>query len=337
MTARRTVTMIPGDGVGPEITNATVRILAAAGAPIDWEYVESGATALAREGTPLPAALLASIRRNRVALKAQINASQVPGFENPNIALRKELDLYANVRPIKTFPGHPSRYPDLDLVVIRENTEGEYSGLEHQIVPGVVESIKVTTERASLRIARFAFEYAVRERRKKVTAVHKANIMKVSDGLFLRCCRKVAEEFPAITFQELIVDNTCMQLVMNPYQFDVMVMQNFYGDLVSGLGNGIAGGISVVPGVSLGDELAVFEALHGDAPELVGKNAANPLPLLVSALYMLRHLGYGDLADRITGAVTKVLGDRNRLTRDLGGSAGTREMADAIIAALPAA
>jgi isocitrate dehydrogenase (NAD+) len=334
MSTRRRVTLIPGDGIGPEITEATVRILDAAGAPIEWERVETGIAAFAREGTPLPESALESIRRNQLALKARIEVPETGNFENPNITLRKALDLYANVRPIRTFPGHPTRYPDLDLVVIRENTEGEYSGLEHQIVPGVVESIKVTTEGACMRIARFAFDYATHEQRKKVTAVHKANIMKLSDGLFLECCRSVAKEFPALTYQELIVDNTCMQLIMNPYQFDVMVMQNFYGDLVSGLCNGLVGGISVVAGANLGGDIAVFEAIHGDAPHLVGKNAANPMPMLVAAILLLRHIDRHDLADRITAATAAVLVEGRQLTRDLGGTSGTREMADAIIARL---
>jgi len=336
VSARHRVTLIPGDGIGPEMTDATLRILDAAGAPIDWEPVETGVAALAREGTPLPVSALESIRRNRLALKAHIAVPETGGFENPNITLRKALDLFANVRPIKNLPGHPTRYPGLDLVIIRENTEGEYSGLEHQIVPGVVESIKVTTERACMRIARFAFSYATREQRKKVTAVHKANIMKLSDGLFLECCRAVAKEFPELTYQELIVDNTCMQLIMNPYQFDVMVMGNFYGDLVSGLCNGLAGGIGVIAGANLGGDIAVFEAIHGDAPRLVGKNAANPLPLLVAAIMLLRHIGRADLADRITAATEAVLTEGRQLTPDLGGASGTREMADAIIARLAA-
>jgi isocitrate dehydrogenase (NAD+) len=231
---------------------------------------------------------------------------------------------------VRSFPGRPSRFPDLDLVIIRENTEGEYAGLEHHVVPGVVESIKITTERACTRIARFAFAWAVRHGRKKITAVHKANIMKVSDGLFLECCRAIAKEHPAIAYQELIVDNTCMQLIMNPSQFDVMVMQNFYGDLVSDLCAGLVGGIGVVPGANLGDELAVFEAVHGYAPHLAGSDCANPMTLLVSALFMLRHLGMDEAADRITAATTAVLEEGEYVTQDLGGTAGTRAMAQAI-------
>jgi isocitrate dehydrogenase (NAD+) len=255
-------------------------------------------------------------------------------FESPNVTLRKVLDLYASVRPVRQFPGHPCRHPTLDLVIVRENTEGEYAGLEHQVVPGVVESIKVTSARACTRIACFAFALAARERRRKITAVHKANIMKRADGLFLECCRAVAEAYPAIEYQELIVDNTCMQLIMNPYQFDVLVTQNFYGDLISDLCAGLVGGVGVVPGANIGDEIAVYEAIHGDAPELAGKNLANPMTLLVSALFMLRHIGLGVDADRITAATTAVLERATHVTRDLGGTATTSEMADAIVAAL---
>jgi len=333
----RTVALIPGDGVGPEVCEATVRILEAAGVPLRWDRLEAGREAAVRHGTPLPTETLAAIRTHRVALKTRLAAPLGGAFESPNVTLRKALDLYANVRPVRNFPGRASRYADLDLLIVRENTEGEYAGLEHQVVPGVVESIKVTTRRASTRIARFAFALATREGRRKITAVHKANIMKRADGLFLECCRAVAAEHPAIAYQELIVDNTCMQLVMNPYQFDVLLTPNFYGDLISDLCAGLAGGLGVVPGASVGDEIAVYEAIHGEAPELVGKNVANPLTLLVSALFMLRQLGLGAEADRITAATAAVLGERTHVTRDLGGTATTSAMADAIIAALPAA
>ena len=333
----RTVALIPGDGIGPEVCEATVRILDAAGVPLRWERLEAGREAAARYGTPLPTETLAAIRTHRIALKTRLAAPLGGAFESPNVMLRKALDLYANVRPVRNFPGRASRYPDLDLLIVRENTEGEYAGLEHQVVPGVVESIKVTTRRASTRIARFAFALAAREGRRKITAVHKANIMKRADGLFLECCRAVAAEHPAIAYQELIVDNTCMQLVMNPYQFDVLLTPNFYGDLISDLCAGLAGGLGVVPGANFGDEIAVYEAIHGDAPELVGKNLANPLTLLVSALFMLRQLGLGAHADRITAATAAVLTVHRHVTRDLGGDARTSAMADAIIAALPPA
>jgi len=330
--APRRVTLIPGDGVGPEIAEAVVRIFAAARVPVEWEQVDAGQEAVRRYGTPLPDESIASIRRNGVALKGRLVRGSGDAFESPSVTLRKVLDLYANLRPVRNFPGRPSRFSDVDLVIVRENTEGEYAGLEHRVVPGVVESIKVTTAAASARIARFAFALAARDRRKKVTAVHKANIMKRSDGMFLECCRAVARDYPAIKFQELIVDNTCMQLVMNPHQFDVMVMQNFYGDLVSDLCAGLVGGVGVVPGANLGDDVAVFEAIHGDAPELVGTNRANPMTLLVSALLMLRHLGLGAHADAITAAAGAVLREGRHVTPDLGGQAGTLEMSDAIIA-----
>lgn len=332
--ATRTVTLIPGDGVGPEIADAVVRIFAAAAVPITWERVVGGEEALRRQGSAIPAELIGSVLRTRLALKGHLAARLGESHENPNVALRKTLDLYANVRPVQSFPGRACRYPDVDLIVVRENTEGEYAGLEHRVVPGVVESIRITTERACTRIARFAFAHAAKLGRKKVTAVHKANIMKRSDGLFLECCRRVAAEYPAIPLQELIVDNTCMQLVMNPSQFDVMVMQNFYGDLVSDLCTGLVGGLGVVPSASFGDDLAVFEAIYEDAPGLAARDTANPLTLLVSALAMLRHVGLDAEAERITGAVAAVLGEGVHVTRDLGGTAGTREMADAIIARL---
>ena len=332
--ARRAVTLIPGDGIGPEIAEAVVRIFAAAAVPVTWERVIAGEEALRRQGSAIPAEMIGSVLRTRVALKGHLAARLGETQENPNVTLRKTLDLYANVRAVKSFPGRACRYPDLDLIVVRENTEGEYAGLEHRVVPGVVESIKITTERACTRIARFAFAHAAAAGRKKVTAVHKANIMKLSDGLFLACCRAVAKDYPALTFQELIVDNTCMQLVMNPYQFDVMVMQNFYGDLVSDLCAGLAGGLGVVPSASFGDEIAVFEAIYEDAPGLAARDTANPMTLLVSALALLRHVGLAAEADRITAAVAAVLGEARHLTRDLGGTAGTGEMADAIIAQL---
>ncbi len=343
MTAARTVTLIAGDGSGPEIAEAVVRVFAAASVPITWERVAGGEEALRRQGSAIPAELIGSVLRTRIALKGHLAARLGESRENPNVALRKTLDLYANVRVVKTFPGRSSRYPDLDLVVVRESTEGEYAGLEHRVVPGVVESIRITTERACTRIARFAFAHAAAAGRKKVTAVHKANIMKRSDGLFLDCCRAVAKLHPTIAYQELIVDNTCMQLVMNPYQFDVMVMQNFYGDLVSDLCAGLVGGVGVVPSASFGDDLAVFEAIHAsarglddDTLGLAVTETANPMPLLVSALALLRHLGLDDHAARIAAATSAVLSAGTHVTRDLGGTAGTREMADAIVARLGA-
>jgi isocitrate dehydrogenase (NAD+) len=328
--ARHRVTLVAGDGVGPEMADATIYVLEAAGVAIDWEEVVAGERALVTSGTPLPAAALDSIRKNRVALKARLRGA--PGTTNPNVALRRELGLRAQIRPVRSLPA--SRYPGLDLVVIRETTEGEYAGLEHRVVPGVVESIKVITEAGCTRIAEFAFDYARRARRKKITAVHKANILKVSDGLFLDCVRRVATRHPQITLEERIVDSTCMQLVLDPYRFDLLVMESFYGDLVADLCAGLAGGISAARAASVGDGIAVFEAVHDAPAEWVGKNWANPLPLLGSSLLMLEHLGELEAAARIEAAIAEVVGDAKSVTRDLGGSARTIEMAQAIARAL---
>jgi isocitrate dehydrogenase (NAD+) len=327
---RHRVTLVAGDGVGPEMADATVHVLEAAGVPIDWEEVVAGERALVTFGTALPNAALESIRTNGVALKARLRAA--PGMPNPNVALRRELGLGVQLRPVRSLPG--SRYPGLDLVVIRETLEGEYAGLEHRVVPGVVESIKVITEAGCTRIGEFAFAHARRAGRKKVTAVHKAYILKVSDGLFLDCVRKVAARHPDITLEERIVDSTCMQLVLDPYRFDLLVMESFYGDLVADLCAGLAGGISAARAASIGTRIAVFEAVHDAPAEWIGKNWANPLPLLGSALLMLEHLGENDAAARIEAAIFRVLVDRTAVTRDLGGSARTIEMAQAISSAL---
>jgi isocitrate dehydrogenase (NAD+) len=325
------VTLLPGDGIGPEIADATVAVVEAAGASIEWEEVPVGARALVSHGTPLPEVAIESLRRNGVGLKGRIHGSPGSGIVNPNVELRRILGLFAQVRPLRSLPG--SRYPDLDLVVIRESTEGEYAGLEHRVVPGVVESIKVVTEAACTRIAEFAFRWAAERGRRKVTAVHKANILKVSDGLFLDCVRRVARSRPDIAYEELIVDNACMQLVLDPTRFDVLVMENFYGDLVADLCTGLAGGISASRAANFGDGVAVFEAVHGDAPARVGKNWANPLPLLGSAVLLLEHIGEFEAARRIEAGIRRVLGERRVLTRDLGGNARTIEMARAIVAA----
>jgi isocitrate dehydrogenase (NAD+) len=338
--APRAVTLLPGGGAGRERMEAVVRVLEAARVPLHWEWIErgGGARAAAGPGGAIEALLdaaVASIRRTRLALKGPLGAP--PGWtgESPGITLRKVLDLYANVRPVRAFPGRPSRVADIDLVVVRENTEGEYAGLEHQVVPGVVESIKVTTEWACARIARFAFAWAARAGRRKVTAVHKANIMKRSDGLFLECCRAAAAAHPAIAYQELIVDNTCMQLVMRPEQLDLMVMQNLYGDLVSDLCAGLAGGPGVVPGMNLGDDTAVFEPIHADAAARAAAGRdTGPFALLVAALALLRHAGLDADADRVTAATAAVLREGRHTTPDLGGAAGTREMGGAIVARL---
>jgi isocitrate dehydrogenase (NAD+) len=328
------VTLIPGDGIGPEVSAAALRIIEAAGVQIEWERFIVGGHAQDLSGSSLPDEVVESVRRNGVALKGPVATPIGSGFESVNVRLRKILDLYANLRPVRNLPGVQSRFGDVDLVIVRENTEGLYSGLEHEVVPGVVESLKVMTERASTRIAVFGFEFAKRYNRKKVTVVHKANIMKKSDGLFLQCFRKVAVNYPTIEHDEKIVDNLCMQLVMNPHQFDVLLMENLYGDIVSDLAAGLVGGLGVVPSANLGDKAALFEAVHGTAPDIAGKNLANPTALLMSAIMMLRHIRERAAADRIEAALNKVLEKRDRVTRDLGGKASTVEFTEAIIEAL---
>ena len=325
-----TITLIPGDGIGPEVSAAVVRIIEAAGVEVEWETHYAGAQALEKFGTTLPDDLLESIKRNKVALKGPITTPVGKGFTSVNVGLRKTLDLYANLRPVRALPNVPSRYPELDLVVVRENTEDLYAGIEHVVVPGVVESIKIITEKASTRIARFALEYARRESRKKVTAVHKANIMKLADGLFLECFYKVAKEYPEIEADDKIVDNACMQLVMRPEQFDIMLLENLYGDIVSDLCAGLIGGLGLVPGANIGEQGAVFEAVHGSAPDIAGQNVANPTALLQSALLMLRYLGEREAADRIERAMLTVFREGKVRTRDIGGTARTNEFARAI-------
>jgi len=326
------VTLIPGDGIGPEVAAAAVRVLSATGIAFEWEAMMAGAEAAGREGNPLPPAVLESIKRNKVALKGPTATPIGTGHRSVNVALRKTLDLYANLRPVKTLPGVKSRYDGVDLIVVRENTEDLYSGLEHVVVPGVVESIKIITEKASTRIARFAFDYARAHGRKRVTAIHKANIMKLSDGLFLDCCRKVAADNPGVVYDEMIVDNTCMQLVLDPTRFDILLLENLYGDIVSDLCAGFIGGLGMAPGANIGEEAAVFEAVHGSAPDIAGKNKANPMALILSGAMMLDHLGERAAADRVRAAVHGVLRDGQKLTGDLGGTAGTTELAEAIAA-----
>lgn len=332
--AKHTITLIPGDGIGPEVSAAVVQIIEAAGADLEWETHYAGAQALEKFGDTLPEELLESIKRNRVALKGPITTPVGKGFTSVNVGLRKALDLYANLRPVRALPNVPSRYPELDLVVVRENTEDLYSGIEHVVVPGVVESLKIITEKASTRIARFAFEYARREGRKKVTAVHKANIMKLSDGLFLECFRNVAKSYPEIEADDKIVDNACMQLVMRPEQFDIMLLENLYGDIVSDLCAGLIGGLGLVPGANIGELGAVFEAVHGSAPDIAGQGIANPTALLQSGILMLRYLGEREPAERIEKAMLRVFDEGKVRTRDIGGDAKTAEFAKAIIAAL---
>jgi isocitrate dehydrogenase (NAD+) len=324
------LTLIPGDGIGPEVSEAVLRILTVAGVSIEWESHDAGVLALERHGSPLPIELVDSVRRNKVALKGPVTTPIGEGFTSVNVALRRALELFANVRPVWTIAGIPSRYQDIDLVIVRENTEDLYSGLEHEVVPGVVESLKIISEVASRRIAEFAFTYARRNGRRRVTAVHKANIMKLGDGLFLKCVRAVSRDYTDITYDERIVDATCMHLVLNPHQFDVLVMPNLYGDIVSDLCAGLVGGLGVVPGANLGTDMAVFEAVHGSAPDIAGKNLANPTALLLSALMMLRHLGEDAAADRIMAAVNRVLGAGTVRTRDLGGTATTTEYTAAL-------
>jgi len=330
---KHTITLIPGDGIGPEVTAAVVRIIEAAGVEVQWETYYAGAQALEKFGDTLPKELLDSIKRNKVALKGPITTPVGKGFTSVNVGLRKALDLYANVRPVRALPNVPCRYPELDLVVVRENTEDLYAGIEHVVVPGVVESIKVITEKASTRIARYAFEYARREGRKKVTAVHKANIMKLSDGLFLDCFYTVAKDFPEITADDKIVDNACMQLVMRPEQFDIMLLENLYGDIVSDLCAGLVGGLGLVPGANIGEHGAIFEAVHGSAPDIAGQGIANPTALLQSSILMLRHLGEREAAQKIEQALLKVFAEGKVRTRDIGGTARTNEFARAVIEA----
>jgi isocitrate dehydrogenase (NAD+) len=324
--AMTTVTLIRGDGIGPEVADAVVSLLQTAGAPLDFEEAVVGLRAEETEGDPLPPRVLESIRRNRVALKGPVGTPIGKGFASVNVRLRKTLDLYANLRPVKTVPGIPVRFPKVDLIVIRENTEDLYSGLEHTVVPGVVESLKIITEAASTRIARYAFEHARRHGRRRVTAIHKANIMKLSDGLFLDCFRRVAAEYPEVAADDQIVDAACMRLVMKPEAFDVLLLENLYGDIVSDLAAGLVGGLGLVPGANFGREVAIFEAVHGTAPDIAGTGKANPTALLLSALLMLRHLELDGHADRLEGALFATLAAGIR-TPDVGGSASTSEFA----------
>jgi isocitrate dehydrogenase (NAD+) len=328
---KHTITLIPGDGIGPEIIAATVRIIEASGIDIEWETHILGALAQEKFGTTLPESTIESIKRNKVALKGPQMTPIGKGFTSVNVGLRKALDLYANVRPVKALPNVECRYPELDLVVMRENTEDLYSGLEHVVVPGVVESIKIITEKASTRIARYSFEYARANGRKKVTAVHKANIMKLSDGLFLDCFYKVAKDFPEIESDDKIIDNCCMQLVMRPEQFDVLVLENLYGDIVSDLCAGLIGGLGLAPGANIGELGAVFEAVHGSAPDIAGQGIANPTAVLMSAILMLRHIDENDAANRVEKAMLDVFLEGKTLTKDLGGTAKTADFANAII------
>src|SRR5437867_4322111 len=326
------ITLIPGDGIGPEVTRAAVRILEATGLKFEWESFQAGAEAYEKYKEYIPKELIDSIERTRVGLKGPVSTPVGGGFSSINVALRKKFELYANFRPIRNLPHIPTRYPDVDLIIVRENTEGLYSGIEHEVVPGVVESLKIITEKASTRIAKFALEFAREEKRKKITAVHKANIMKMSDGLFLRCFEKVAEGYSDIETQNMIVDNASMQLVMRPEQFDILLCENLYGDIVSDLCAGLIGGLGLVPGANIGEKGAVFEAVHGSAPDIAGQGIANPTALLQSAILMLRHIDERAAADKIETAMLKVFAEGKVRTRDIGGTAKTAEFADEIIA-----
>ena len=333
-----TITLIPGDGIGPEVTAAVVTILEtagqSAGCTFDWHRYDAGADAYAKSGEYIPKALYDSIEATRVALKGPVTTPIGGGFSSINVTLRKKFDLYANFRPVKSLPGLKTHYPNIDLVIFRENTEDLYAGLEVMVQPDVAQSLKIITVKGSTRIAQSAFEYASKHGRKKIHAIHKANIMKLSDGLFLRCCKGVAEQFPEVSYAEHIVDNACMQLVMNPYQYDVILTENLYGDILSDLCSGLIGGLGLVPGANIGKEAAIFEAVHGSAPDIAGQDKANPTALLQSAVLMLHHIDETETAEKVQKAIETVYAEGKSLTRDVGGSAGTRLFAEAVIAAL---
>jgi isocitrate dehydrogenase (NAD+) len=331
---KHTITSIPGDGIGPEVSNAVKRILDASGVKIEWEEIASRAEIERRGIDFMHAGVLESIRKNRVALKGPMGTSVGTGAPSINVGLRKALDLYANLRPVKNLEGGQARFQNVDIVIVRENTEDLYAGLEHTVVPGVVESLKIITERASTRVARFAFEYARKFGRKKIHAVHKANIMKLSDGLFLTSVRKVSEEYPEIEYKEVIVDNACMQMVLNPNQFDMLLLTNLYGDIMSDLAAGLVGGLGVVPSGNIGETVAVFEAVHGTAPDIAGKDIANPTALLMSSIMMLRHIDEIKAAKRVEDALFKVYREGKSLTRDVGGTASTTEFTDNLISTM---
>jgi len=328
------VTLIPGEGIGPEVAAAAQRVIDASGAKIEWEEIHARASEGSEKGQLLNKAVIESVKRNLVALKGPMATAIAGGPPSVNVALRKTLDLYANLRPVKNVPGVQSRFENVDVVLVRENTEDLYSGLEHEVVPGVVESLKIITEKASTRIAHFAFEYAKRHGRKKIHAIHKANIMKLSDGLFLKSIRAVAEKYPDIEYKELIVDNACMQMVLKPEQYDVLLLPNLYGDVMSDLAAGLVGGLGVVPSGNIGDQSAMFEAVHGTAPDIAGKGLANPTALLMSSVMMLDHLNEVSAARRIQAALEKVYREAKHTTHDVGGKAGTAEFTDAVISAL---
>src|SRR6202167_5505877 len=331
---KHTITLIPGDGIGPEVSSAVKEIIAAADVSVNWEEIPNRKEFESTGRDFIKAGVMPSLLKNRVALKGPLETAVAGGAPSLNVALRQALELYANVRPVKNLEGVQARFKDVDVVLIRENTEDLYAGLEHTVVPGVVESLKIITERASTRVAKFAFEFARKYGRKKIHAIHKANIMKLSDGLFLTSVRKVAAEYPAIEYKEIIVDNACMQMVMNPAQFDVLLLPNLYGDVMSDLAAGLVGGLGVVPSGNIGETVAVFEAVHGTAPDIAGKNVANPTALLMSSIMMLRHIGELQAAKRVEDALHKVYRERKSLTRDVGGTASTSEFTENLIRTL---
>ncbi len=328
------VTLIPGDGVGPEVTRAVIEILESTGVAFEWERHEAGAAEFERTGEALSLDVIDSCRRNRVALKGPIGTPIGKGFQSVNVRLRKILDLYANFRPVKSLPGAMTHFGELDLVIVRENTEGLYAGLEHEVVPGVVESLKIVSERASTRISKWAFDHATRFDRKRVTCIHKANIMKMSDGLFLKCFNNVGVDYPDIQKDDRIVDALCMALVMKPHQFDVLLLENLYGDIVSDLAAGLVGGLGMVPGANIGDDCAIFEAVHGTAPDIAGKNLVNPIALLRSGILMLDYLDESDAARKVESALVHVLTNTKVRTHDLGGTATTTEFTAALCDAI---
>ncbi len=332
------VTLIPGDGIGPELAEAAKQVLEATGIGFEWDVQRAGEATIAAEGTPLPDRVLDSIRANGIAIKGPITTPVGSGFRSVNVGLRQALNLYANVRPARTMKGVESLYDAVDLIIVRENTEDLYAGIEHMVGPDAAESIKIITRAASQRIARYAFEYAVKNGRRKVTAVHKANIMKLSDGLFLESCQQVAAEYAGrVEFEDRIVDNMCMQLVQKPELYDVLVLPNLYGDIVSDLAAGLVGGLGVAPGANIGEKAAVFEPVHGSAPKYAGQNKANPTALILSGALMLRHLGELAAADAVEAAVREVVAEGATVTYDLGGTAGTREFGEAVAARVQAA
>ena len=337
-TRTHAITLIPGDGIGPEVTSATVKILEAAGRRhhlrFDWHTHNAGADAHRQTGEYIPRALYTSIEQTRVALKGPVTTPIGGGFASINVTLRKRFELFANFRPIKNLPGLDTRYAGIDLVIVRENTEDLYAGHEMMVVPGVAQSFKIITEKGSTRISKFAFEYARKHNRKRIHAIHKANIMKLTDGLFLDCARNIARGFPEVEYLEHIVDNTCMQLVLNPWQYDVILTENLYGDILSDLCSAFVGGLGLVPGANLGLECAIFEAVHGSAPDIAGQDKANPTALLQSAVLMLHHIGEPDAAEAIQHALEYVYAEGKHLTRDVKGTASTTQFTEAVLQAL---